>query len=239
MRSTILCYHKIDTRLELGFTRLGPAVFRRQMERLTTHDPRPTITFDDGYEALDRFAFPVLAELGMKAIVFVITDFVGRENTWDVQYGGLSFRHLGWDRLGYWQERGIEIQSHGRSHARLTWLSDAEVADDLGAAREEIGRRIGRLPDAISYPFGAVDSRIKRLAMEAGYTRGYAGPRGDPSDPMLLPRRTVYAWDAFAPPLVARDGPAGGFARGVAALTNRFAVGTSLFQRLAGSRYRP
>ena len=30
----ILCYHKVDTRFELGFTQLEPRVFRRQMETL-------------------------------------------------------------------------------------------------------------------------------------------------------------------------------------------------------------
>ena len=34
MISPILCYHKVDTRFELGFTQIEPRVFRRQIETL-------------------------------------------------------------------------------------------------------------------------------------------------------------------------------------------------------------
>ncbi len=255
----ILCYHKIDTRLELGFTRLGPRAFRRQMEALarggwtsagsadlaraaaagTAAPRRVGITFDDGYDALDRHAFPVLAGLGFTCVVFVITDWVGRENGWDVQYGWRRFRHLDWDRLGYWQERGVvEVQSHGTSHARLTWLPDDAVAEEFGRSKEEIGRRLGRVPTAVSYPFGATDRRIRGLAAQAGYAAGFAGPNDVVAgDPLMLPRLPVYWWDPFTPPLVMRDSAAGSFARAVARTTNRVAVGTALIQRASGRRY--
>ena len=77
----ILCYHKVDTRLELGVTRISPRRFARQIERLAADGwrtltldevvscargervPAPNeiaITFDDGYRALREHAFPVL-----------------------------------------------------------------------------------------------------------------------------------------------------------------------------------
>ena len=259
----ILCYHKVDTRLELGFTRLGPAVFRRQVEALakagyrgigsaelrqqltaglsprTTHDaPRTVVfTFDDGYEALAEHAFPVLADHGFRALVFVITDFAGGENTWDVQYGWRKFRHLDWDTLGLWQERGIEIESHGTSHARLTWLGNTAVHEELERSREEITRRLGRAPVAISYPFGAVDPRIRDHAISAGYTLGFAGPRQDGADPMLLPRLPVYAWDAASLPFIMQQSVLGHVARGAAKVTNAFSVGTSVFQKMLRRRY--
>src|SRR5260370_27504478 len=53
--------------------------------------PRPAprtvlISFDDGYASLAEFAYPVLADLGLTATTFLVTDFVGRTNTWDVRY---------------------------------------------------------------------------------------------------------------------------------------------------------
>ena len=281
----ILCYHKVDTRAELGVTRLGPRVFRRQMETLAKRGyqalgsaelyhlltgggvagqglglsplsppsppspPRLLLTFDDGYEPLARYAFPVLADLGFRALVFVVTDFVGRDNDWDVHYGWRRFRHLSWDDLARWQERGIEVHSHSATHARLTWVSDARVADELGRSREAIAQRLGALPAGISYPFGTVDARVLGLAAAAGYTLGFAGPAGLAGLPtaggdeaaragtLALCRRPVYAWDAFSDPWVLREGVAGKFARGVARLTNRIAVGTAFFQRLLGGRY--
>jgi len=253
----ILCYHKVDTRFELGFTQLEPRVFRRQMETLARlgyrslgaaellhavgspadGQPAVVITFDDGYASLSRFAFPVLADLGLRALVFVITDYVGRENTWDVQYGWRRFAHLDWEELGRWQERGIEVHSHGATHARLTWLSDAEASDELARSREAIASRLRTAPAGISYPYGSVDGRVRRLAIEAGYTLGFAGPSVADADPLRLPRLPVYGWDRFDVPLVMGRTPLASVGRGLARFTNRCAVGTAAIQRLLGRRY--
>jgi peptidoglycan/xylan/chitin deacetylase (PgdA/CDA1 family) len=256
----ILCYHKVDTRFELGFTQLEPRVFRRQMETLARlgyrslgsqellhvlsapappaqEPPAIVLTFDDGYSSLARHAFPVLADLGLRALVFVITDYVGRENTWDVQYGWRRFAHLDWDELGRWRERGIEVHSHGATHARLTWLGDAQAADELARSREAIAGRLGEAPRGVSYPFGSVDDRVRALAARAGYTLGFAGPSERGSDPLSLPRLPVYGWDRFAVPLVMRRSPLASVGRGLARFTNRCAVGTAAIQRLLGRRY--
>lgn len=250
----------MDTHFELGFTQVEPRVFRRQAETLArlgyrslgsaellaafrapaglAPSPSLALTFDDGYEALARHAFPVLADLGLRALVFVITDYVGRENTWDVQYGWRRFRHLSWEQLGTWQERGIEVHAHGATHARLTWLPDAEVSEELERSREAVRVRLGVAPAAICYPFGAVDARVRDLAVRAGYSLGFTGPSLRPDGPMLLPRLPVYQWDRAQMPLVLREDALGAAARGAARLTGRIAVGTALFQRLLGRRYR-
>jgi peptidoglycan/xylan/chitin deacetylase (PgdA/CDA1 family) len=258
----ILTYHKIDTRFEWGFTQLAPRVFRRQVEALAARRYRflgseelgrcvaraeapadaLVLTFDDGYAALERHAFPVLADHGLRALVFVITDYVGRENSWDVRYGWRRFAHLSWDQLARWRERGIEVHSHGATHARLPWLSDGEIADELGRSREAIRHRLGGAPTALSYPFGAVDARVRRLALDAGYALGFAGPAvrgtGTAPDPLRLPRRPVYGWDRRAVPLVlgrSRWSPVG---LRLAAFANRCAVGTAAVQWAMGWGYR-
>ncbi len=249
IRPAILCYHKVDTRLELGVTRLGPRLFRRQVaalaargaclgsaalaRRLERDAGQPgdfVLTFDDGYAGLADHAFPALAELGLTALVFVITDYAGATNAWDVHYGGREFRHLSWDELGRWMERGIEVHSHTATHRRLTWLPDGDVAEELGRSREEIHRRLGVLPAGVCYPFNAVDARVAGLARQAGYTLGFAGaPEG--SDPLMLGRAPVYPWDRFAPPAVTRPGALGALARWGARTAGRFAVVTSALKQ--------
>jgi peptidoglycan/xylan/chitin deacetylase (PgdA/CDA1 family) len=257
----ILSYHKIDPRFELGFTQLTPRVFRRQVETLarlgyrslgsaellsalsdtphpTPHTPSFVLTFDDGYAPLAQHAFPVLADHGFAALVFVITDFVGGENTWDVQYGWRRFRHLSWDDLAHWQDRGVEVHSHTATHARMTWLPEDAIAEELGRSREMITRRLGRAPSGVSYPFGSADGRVRRLAEAAGYTLGFRGPNGAGGDPLMLARWPVYGWDRFGIPLVLRDSGAGRVGRALARFTNRCAVGTAAIQRALGRRYR-
>ena len=84
----ILCYHKVDRRLELGVTRISPRRFARHIERLAADGWRTltldelascargeraaapneiAITFDDAYRGLRQHAFPVLEAHGFAA----------------------------------------------------------------------------------------------------------------------------------------------------------------------------
>ena len=197
------------------------------------------ITFDDGYASLAEHAFPVLADLGFTATTFLITDFVGRENTWDIPYAFRRLPHLDWETIEYWQARGFDFQSLGARHERLTWLDDAAVTDDLARARQALVRHLGpHAGRAIAYPFGAVDERVVRLAAAVGYELGFGaltpGRRPGVSRAQLqLPRTPVYLWDVFGAPFGLREDVLGRLGRGVAATANRCAVGTTAMLRLS------
>jgi peptidoglycan/xylan/chitin deacetylase (PgdA/CDA1 family) len=194
------------------------------------------LTFDDGYAALADFAYPVLAGVGFTATTFLITDFVGAQNTWDVRYTWHRLRHLDWRAIAHWRGRGFDFGSHGASHARLTWLADGEVRDELGRSRETLCRRLGaEAGRAIAYPFGAWDRRIERLAGAAGYELGFGGRRRNGS-PLALARVPVYVWDAGNAPFGLRDDALGALGRYVAGLVQGCAVGTSWLLRLRGAR---
>jgi peptidoglycan/xylan/chitin deacetylase (PgdA/CDA1 family) len=237
-------------------TRVARAVFERQMRALARTGwgtlsleqfsravtapasiPRQRflLTFDDGYASLADSAYPVLSGLGFTATTFLITDYVGAVNTWDVRYTWRRLPHLDWPGIERWRAQGFDFASHGASHARLTWLADAQVGDELGRSRDTLRRRLG--PDAgraIAYPFGAWDGRIERLAQAAGYELGFGGVRGAGSR-FGLSRVPVYVWDRASVPLGLRDDAVGALGRLVADLANRCAVGTSWMLRL----YRP
>src|SRR5438876_1232523 len=106
----VLCYHRVGGPLELGVTRVARSTFARQMttlaragwktltlgqfaERLRhehsafrTPHSEFLLTLDDGYASLGQHVYPVLADVGFTATTFLITDYVGRLNTWDVRY---------------------------------------------------------------------------------------------------------------------------------------------------------
>jgi peptidoglycan/xylan/chitin deacetylase (PgdA/CDA1 family) len=247
----VLCYHRIGGPLELGVTRVGRSVFAGQMRalaragwrtvsldefaspRTTHHAPRTfLLTFDDGYASLARHAYPVLADLGFTATTFLITDFVGKTNTWDVRYTWNRLSHLSWPEIEQWQERGFEFASHGATHRRLTWLPDGEALDDLSRSRELLQSRLGSLAArAIAYPFGAVDDRVTGLAARAGYRLGFGGVQGGTSV-LNRARVPVYVWDVFCPPMGLRPGRFGALGRRIAHIANRCAVGTSIMLSL-------
>ena len=256
MTTPVLCYHRIGGPLELGVTRVGRSVFERQMTALaragwrtlnlagfanaqpTAHAPRTfLLTFDDGYASLAEHAYPVLEGLGFTATTFVITDFIGRDNTWDVRYTWRRLSHLDWPEIERWQDRGFSFASHGARHRRLTWLDDGAVADELGRARQALVDRLGAdAGRAIAYPFGAVDERVQRLAEHAGYELGFGGVGGDNGSPLNLRRVPVYMWDAGDTPFGLREDGVGSVGRFVAYVANRCAVGTSLMNRVRGAQ---
>lgn len=247
-----LCYHRVGGALELGVTRVGRSVFERQITALakagwTTltlsafenrlqRDVVPScneffLTFDDGYASLAEHAYPILADLGFTATTFLITDYVGRENGWDVRYTWRRLRHLAWPEIQRWKARGFDFGSHGAAHRRLTWLDDAAAGEEVGRSRETLVSRLGAgAGHAIAYPFGAVDKRIERLAAAAGYGLGFGGVRGDAGSPLHLPRVPVYMWDVGSTPFGLRADALGAVGKLVAHVANRCAVGTSIMR---------
>lgn len=206
----------------------------------TTHPAPRTflLTFDDGYASLAEHAFPVLADLGLTATTFLITDYVGRTNTWDVRYTWNRLDHLGWADVEHWQGRGFEFASHGATHRRLTWLDDTAAFNELTRSRDALTARLGAgAGRAIAYPFGAVDGRIAKLAAAAGYELGFGGVRGS-GDALDLPRVPVYFWDRWDVPFGLRDDALGAGGRWIAHAANRCAVGTSVMLKLRGSGER-
>jgi len=190
------------------------------------------LTFDDGFASLAEHVYPLLADVGFTATTFLITDYVGRLNTWDVRYTWHRLAHLDWDTIGRWQARGFDFASHTASHARLTWLSDGQAAAELAGSRETLRHRLGpQAARAVAYPFGARDERIERLACAAGYELGFGGVRGNGS-PLGLARVPIYVWDVGRVPFGLREDGLGWLGRTVAHAANRCAVGTSLMLKL-------
>jgi peptidoglycan/xylan/chitin deacetylase (PgdA/CDA1 family) len=252
----ILCYHKIEPRRELGITRLSPRRFASQIESLALAGwrtigldavvacargdrvARPkelAITFDDAYRGLRDHAFPVLAEAGFRATCFVITDYAGALNRWDVAYGGRRFAHLAWRDMRRWQERGIDFASHTATHPRLTWLPELDVARELASSRRALRRSLDIEPTAISYPFGAVTAREQALAIEAGYSAGFALAGVRYPDAMAIERLPVYPWSPSLPGVGALQS----FERLAAIGANRCAVGTTIWRWVTGEHSRP
>lgn len=256
MQPPVLCYHRIGGPLELGVTRVARAVFARHMTALARAGwrslrlaefarlvrepgaavppvpPAFLLTFDDGYASLAEAAYPVVRDLGFTAATFLVTDYVGRTNVWDVRYTRRRLAHLDWATVERWQARGFEFASHTASHARLTWLADDAAADELERSRAELLRRLGPgAGRAVAYPFGACDARIERLAAAAGYEVGFGGVRAS-GRPLALARLPVYCWEAGAVPLGLRRDGLGAVARTAAHVANRCAVGTSWLLRL-------
>jgi peptidoglycan/xylan/chitin deacetylase (PgdA/CDA1 family) len=186
----ILTFHKVDSKFEFGVTRIGPERFRKAMGHLKREgystlplsalrrpeaevpDRSMVVTFDDSYESLHRNALPVLASFGFTATVFVVTGFVGSLNTWDVNLGWITFRHLSWTQLDELRRNGWEIGSHTAGHPDLTRAAPDRIRAELTESKKTLEDRLGLTVDFLSFPFGRYDDRVLSAMLESGYAKG-------------------------------------------------------------------
>jgi peptidoglycan/xylan/chitin deacetylase (PgdA/CDA1 family) len=215
----ILAYHKVDTRLELGGTMISPKRFAGHLDYFRKNGYQSVtlsravelmrqgessgkkylcLTFDDAYAGLYQHAFPLLREYGFTATVFVVTDYAGRTNDWDINWGGLKFGHLSWEQMKEMQAGGIEFGSHGKSHRDLRSLSPEKLKEELAGSRQVMEQNLGLPVAALSYPFGLYNEAVKQAARDAGYLSTCSlspGIKNSSIDYYALRRCGVYVTD--------------------------------------------
>jgi peptidoglycan/xylan/chitin deacetylase (PgdA/CDA1 family) len=146
------------------------------------------LTFDDGWLDSVEEAGPLLEAHRCTAMFFVTTDFVGRP--YFVSRGDLQRLPRDWFRIG----------SHARSHRMLSLLSEREIRAELADSKSYLEDVTGDEVDAVSIPGGAVDPRVRRIAVEVGYRLLFtsevrANHRGD--SPMDIGRVAVKSTTAL------------------------------------------
>lgn len=102
---------------------------------------------------------------------------------------------MDWDEIERVAASGIEIESHGATHAILTGLSNEAVAEELASSRSALLEHGLGGHGLLAYPSGAFDARVQRAAREAGYRAAVTIEPGlaDAShDPFALPRLCVH-----------------------------------------------
>ncbi|UCF04822.1 MAG: polysaccharide deacetylase family protein [bacterium] len=209
----VLAYHKV-TGFELGGTWVPPGRFISQIEMLLENGYRfideetflevidgrrrqssreVLLTFDDGYRILLSNAFPYLASRGIPSLVFLVSSYIGKENTWELYWPGRRFRHLDWFEARDLLQGGVSFGSHTRTHRNLTNLQREGVREELAGSKKEIEDRLGRPVYSLSYPFGRFDAGIIDETERAGYRAAFS----------LYPGRGCGRLDRYA---LRRDG---------------------------------
>jgi peptidoglycan/xylan/chitin deacetylase (PgdA/CDA1 family) len=214
----VLVYHKIDSKPELGLTCLHPRQFSRQikylaekgfrfvtMSELIKPENRESniiaITFDDGYQDVYEYAFPILQEYQAPATVFIISNYIGKYNTWDVNLGWIYYQHLDEASIRDLISAGWEIGSHGKTHRALQGMTRNEIEYELSQSKQLLEKKFNQPVNFFTMPFGNVNELIRELAKNAGY-RGICGfypfrYYRHHYQPDIIPRLAVYRTDSL------------------------------------------
>lgn len=217
----ILMYHSLlrDDAMQGDYV-LSPEIFREDMEYLRSHGyqtvvvsdlidfvhkgkPLPEkpvmVTFDDGFFNNYHYAYPILKELGMRAVISVIgsqTELFtnsGQENAY--------WSYLTLERLREMRDSGVfEVQNHswdlhttGERQGCLRKRGEDE--DSYRSFFTEDAARVQRLliesglpaPSCYTYPFGACSRESEELVQSLGFRcslgceEGMNKLTGDPS----------------------------------------------------------
>ncbi len=190
---SVLLYHRIASDRPVSWV-TSPAAFRRHIAWLRCHAdvvslheiqarlisgnsrsrPCVAITFDDGYAGNLDDAVPLLLQAKMPFTFFVtVTNLLqGQGFAHDVKRG-YRWRPLNLRELRELAESGVEIGSHGLTHADYSCLDIVELAREITESKHILEDLTGRPVRALAVPFGQprqMTRHVFQMALEAGYT---------------------------------------------------------------------
>lgn len=218
----VLCFHKLSSRFLYEGTWTTPRHFEAIIERLQecgytfidearylaaldNRSPSASkqifLTFDDGYSDTVEIAHRILTPRKIPYHVFVVSDYAGRENTWELGLGRAPERHLSWARVRALSACGVTFGSHTAAHADATRLAHDALVDDLHRSVRDIEAATGRPVRTLSYPFGRCNAAVKAAARETGFHAAfslYPGGNNARVDRFALRRNAVYVIDSVA-----------------------------------------
>jgi len=151
-----------------------------------TQTPLPdycvVLTFDDGFRNFLTAAAPLLAERGMPATAFIITDWTSdapateksREWTPDDDTSHLSWAEV--DELRATQQ--VEFGSHTCTHSRLLTLSQEKIEHELLHSKNEMVAHLSIEQPTLSYPKGQYSKLLAEDARRLGYACAVTTDRG-------------------------------------------------------------
>ncbi len=105
------------------------------------------IAFDDGYISNYEYGYPILKEFGMKAVIFIMTGSVGKQNG--------DYPHFTWEQAKEMLDSGlIEIGSHTVTHRSFKTLTHDETVYEIRRSKYDIEKNLGIKCDLFAYPYG-------------------------------------------------------------------------------------
>ena len=208
----VLQYHNVTPHFKVAGTWVTPRQFYFHLKEITdmgfhylnpheiikpTVNHRVLITFDDAFEDVYRYAFPLMERMGFRGIIFVVADSIGKYNTWDATFGRPS-KHMNKDQLKDLISAGWALGSHSLSHPDLTMVPKEILLREVGDSKKKLEDMFGVEVPYFSYPYGKYNMEVIEAVRSSGYMYGFCSkPWVRIFDPMTVPRQSIYLIDIF------------------------------------------
>lgn len=150
-----------------GYTTITLQDFMRVVHGKGELPSKPIVlTFDDGYADNYKEMLPILEAHNMTAVVYVITNELGKKN------------YLKLDELKDMQRRGIEIGSHTADHLPLTTLDKTFQRRQIRESKIFLEWSGLATIYSLSYPNGEFNSELEEILREEEYLTAVTGEAG-------------------------------------------------------------
>jgi len=149
------------------------------------------ITFDDGFYNSYVYAYPLLREYNMKAVISIIGKLTDKASL--IKDESPSYSYLTWDEVKELNGSGIiEIQNHSydmhdNDHNRRGAMQKQgesveqyrlALEEDVGNFQNQIYEMIGQKPTAFTYPYGFFSKNSKDILKNMGFRASFSCAEG-------------------------------------------------------------
>lgn len=149
---------QLDYLLGNGYSFIGLDEMAERIRNNSLPNKPVVLTFDDGYNDFYDNVYPILKEKGIKATVFVISQFVG---------GGQYFN---WNEVKEMADSGLVlVGNHTLNHSSLPKLSRDEEINQIVSAKAVIQDHIGKTTNYFAYPYGSSNQNAKDILRDNGF----------------------------------------------------------------------
>lgn len=134
------------------------------------------VTFDDGYRDVYDHAYPILKGLGLKALLFPATDYIGTTKPFPHDERlPMPNPALDWTQLQTMQDV-FTVGSHTKSHRIVTTLPLQAAREEIWSSKKLLEDRLGRPVRFFCYPKGGAgqfNQPVEDLVQAAGYLASF------------------------------------------------------------------
>ncbi len=130
------------------------------------------LTFDDGYDDMYTYAFPLLQQYGFTGTFGLVTGYLGNPG------------YMTWDQVRQMSDAGNEMVSHSVNHTSLGAVTPEEAATEVRESRAALEKNLGQSAQILIYPYGEpfahgsteTQETVVGVLREQGYAAAVTNP---------------------------------------------------------------
>lgn len=126
------------------------------------------ITFDDSYQNVYSYAYPIMHARGLRGSIFSVTQYMGQMNSWDICCEPQHL-HMNWNMLQTMQNAGFAADSHTQRHIRPYDLSFSQLQPEIWGTQRDLISFLGTPASSFAYPYGQNPDSAKWLLAHSGF----------------------------------------------------------------------